>query len=109
MVVHRRSEGQGETLTLGLAQRACLFEALLGLEGKGVDWRTECQELVFRVAHQLDEDLPLAATASAKATHDLGEFLREASGLALERGGPVTALRDDVVDEGERFFGLYTA
>jgi hypothetical protein len=55
--------------------------------------------LVFRVSHQLDEDMPLPPTASAKTTHDLREFLRETSGLALERGGPVTALRDDVVDE----------
>lgn len=51
------------------------------------------------MSYQLDEDMSLAATASAKTTHDLREFLREALGLALERGGPVTALRDDVVDE----------
>jgi hypothetical protein len=54
---------------------------------------------LFCVSHQLDEDMPLAATASAKTPHDLGEFLREASDLALECGGPGTALRDDVVDE----------
>src|SRR5262249_41543255 len=109
MVMHRRGEGQGETLTLARTQRAGLFEALLGLESKGVDRRTEGQELLFRVAYQLDIDLALTATASAKTTHDLCEFLCEASGLALERGGPATALRDDVVDEGECFFVLYTA
>jgi hypothetical protein len=109
MVVHRGGEGKGETLTLDRTQRVCLCEALLGLESKGVERRTEGQELLFRVAHQLDEDLSLTATASAKTTHDLCEFLREASGLALEHGGPATAMRDDVVDEGERFFGLYTA
>ena len=108
MVGHRRGEGQGETLPLDLAQRAGLGEALFGLEGEGVDRLTKGQELLFRGAHQLDEDLALTATASAKTTHDLGEFLPEVSGLALERGGPVTALRDDVIDEGERFFGLYT-
>ena len=43
--------------------------------------------------------MPLAATAAAKTTHDLRECLREIAGLALERGGPVTALRDNVVDE----------
>jgi hypothetical protein len=51
------------------------------------------------VSHQFDEDMPLAATASAKTTHDLRECLREVAGLVLERGGPGTALRDDVVDE----------
>jgi len=109
MVVHRRGEGKGETLTLGRVQRTRLVEVLFGLESKGVDRFTEGQERLVRVAHQLDEDLPLAATASAKATHDLSEFLRETSDVALERGAPVTALRDDVVKEGERFFVLYTA
>ena len=99
MVAHRRSEGQGETLTLGLTQGARLCEALVGLEGKGLDRLTEGKELLFSVSHQFDEDMPLAAAASAKTTHDLREFLRETSGLALERRGPVTALRDDVVDE----------
>ena len=83
-----------------------------GCQGEGkTRWRSwaQFQELLFRVAHQLDEDLPLAATASAKTPHDLGELLRQASGLALEHGGPVTALRDDVVDERERFFcALYS-
>ena len=104
MVAHRRSEGKGETLTLGLTQGERLFEALFGLEGKGFDRLTACKELLFRVSHELDEDMPLAATAAAKTTHDLCEFLREASGWALECGGPVTALRGDVVDERERFF-----
>jgi hypothetical protein len=100
MVAHRRSEGQGETLTLSLTQGECLFEALSGLEGKGFDRLTACKELLFSVSHQLDKDLPLAATASAKTPHDLCEFLRQAPSLALECGGPLTALRDDVVDKG---------
>jgi hypothetical protein len=99
MVAHRRGEGQGETLTLSLTQGERLCETLLGREGKGFDRLTECQELLLRVSHQFDEDMPLAATASAKTTHDLRECLREVSGLALERGGPVTALCNDVVDE----------
>ena len=104
MVAHRHGEGKGETLTLGLTQGERLFEALFGLEGKEFDWLAACQELLFSMSHQLDEDMPLAATAAAKTPHDLGEFLREASGLALECGGPVTARRDDVVDDRERFF-----
>jgi hypothetical protein len=54
---------------------------------------------LFSVSYQLDEDMPLAATAAAKTTHDLRENLREVAGLVLEGGGPGTALRDDVVDE----------
>jgi hypothetical protein len=55
--------------------------------------------LLRRVSHQFDEAMPLAATASAQTTHHLRECLREVSGVALERDGPVTALCDDVVDE----------
>ena len=98
MVAHRRGEDKGETLTLGLTQGERLVEVLFGLDGTGFDRLPECKELLCSVSHQLDEDMPLAATASAKTTHDLCEFLREASGLALERGAPVTALRDNVVD-----------
>jgi hypothetical protein len=99
MVAHRRGEGKGETLTLGLSQGARLYEVLLGLEGKDFNRLTECKELVCSVSYQLDADMPLAAAASAQTTHDLREFLHETSGLALERRGPVTALRDDAVDE----------
>ena len=53
MVAHRRGEGKGELLTLGLTQGTRLVEALYGLEGQDFDRRTEGQELLFRVAHQL--------------------------------------------------------
>ena len=55
----------------------------LGLEGKGLERLTECKELLFSVSHQFDEDMPLAAAASAKTTHDLREDLGEVSGLVL--------------------------
>jgi hypothetical protein len=86
-------------MTLGLTQGERLFEALFGLEGKALDRRPACQELLCRMAHQLDDNMPLAATASAKPSHDLGALLRAASGLALECGGPVSARRDYVVDD----------
>jgi hypothetical protein len=104
MVAHRRGEGQGETVTLGLTQGERLFEALVGLEGQDFDRLAACQTLLCRMSHQLANDRPVAATASAKTPHDLCECLCEASGLALECGGPVTALRDEVVDERSRFF-----
>jgi hypothetical protein len=99
MVAHRHGAGTGETLTLGLTQGERLFEARVGREGKDFDRLAACQALWFSMSHQLDEDMPVAATASANTPHDRCEFLREASGLALECGGPVTARRDDVVDD----------
>jgi hypothetical protein len=37
MVVHCRRERKGETYTLGLRQRMCLFEVLFGLQANGFD------------------------------------------------------------------------
>jgi hypothetical protein len=99
MVAHRCGERQAETLVLRITQGDGVFEALLGLESKGFDWLTECQELLFRLSHQLDEHLPVSSTAAAKPTHDLFECLREVAGLALELGRPRATLLGDVVDE----------
>jgi hypothetical protein len=54
---------------------------------------------LFRLSHQLDENVPLSSTAASKTTHDLFECLREVSGLALELGSPMATLLGDVVDE----------
>ena len=68
-------------------------------QSKGLDRLTECKELLFRLSPQLDENVPVSSTASSKTTHDLFEFLREVSGLALELGRPLATLLGDVVDE----------
>jgi hypothetical protein len=99
MVAHRCGERQAETLVLSITQGDGVCEALLGLESKGLDRLTECKELLFRLSHQLNENLPMSSTASSKTTHDLLEFLREVSGLALELGSPLATLLGDVVDE----------
>jgi hypothetical protein len=99
MVAHRCGERKAETLVLSITQGDGVGEALLGLESKGLDRLTECQELLFRLSHQLDENLPVSSTASSKTTHDLFEFLGEGSGLALELGRPLATLLGDVVDE----------
>ena len=99
MVAQRCSERQAETLVLSITQGDGVCEALLGLESKGLDRLTECQELLFRLSHQLDENVPVSSTASSKTTHDLFECLREVSSLALELGSPLATLRGDVVDE----------
>jgi hypothetical protein len=99
MVAHRCGERKVETLVLSLTQGDSVFEALLGLESKAFDRLTECKELLFRWPYQLDENLPVPSTASAKTTHDLFECLREVSGVALELGSPRATLLGDVVDE----------
>jgi hypothetical protein len=104
MVAHRCGERQAETLVLSITQGDGVCEALLGRESKGLDRLPECKELLCRLSHQLDENVPMASTASSQTTHDLFEFLREGSGLALELGRPLAPLRGAVVDEFERFF-----
>jgi hypothetical protein len=56
------------------------------------------------VANELHEDLTLAATASAKATHDFFQLLVAILDLTREAGGAAAALPRDVFDELERFF-----
>jgi hypothetical protein len=109
MVAHRCGERQAETLVLSITQGDGVCEALLGLESKGLDRLTECKELLCRLSHQLDANLPVSSTASSKTPHDLFECLREVSGLALELGSPLATLLGDVVDEFSRFFcAVYT-
>ena len=99
MMTHRRGEGLAEPLTLRLTQRCDVFKARLGLLAKGGDASTELKELLFGLAHQLDEDLTLTPTATAKAAHHFGEVLLEAFRLCLETDAAVTAERCDASDE----------
>ena len=102
-------ERKAETLVLSITQGDGVVEALCGLESKGFNRLTKGKELLFRLSHQRDENLPVSSTASSKTTPDLFECLREVSGLALELGSPMAALLDDVVDEFERVFcALYS-
>ena len=73
------------------------------------DGLPQCQELPFGVALELHVDMPLAATAAAKAPHDLRELLFQVLSLALEGRRPAATLLDNVLDECERFFcALYS-
>ena len=58
MVVHRRGERKRETLALGLTQGDRVFEALFGLEPKGVDGFPQLQELMLGVTDQLHKTRP---------------------------------------------------
>lgn len=88
-----------ETFTRGLAQGRRLFKVLLGLLSKGFDGLAKRKELLFRLAHQLHEDVPLTSTAAAKGPHDFCQRMLEVLGLALQRGSSAAALLGDVVDE----------
>jgi hypothetical protein len=70
-------------LPLALGQMSRALEALLGRLGQCSDGASQCQKLLFGLAHQADEDFALAPALAAKAAHDLGEILVERVGLAL--------------------------
>ena len=72
------------------------------------DGLPQLQELLFRLAHQFHEDVPLSSALAAKAAHDFCQFLVEAMGLVRERRGPAAALRCDACNQLERFFEPYT-
>ncbi len=94
-----RGQRTAETFTRGIAQGRRLFKVLLGLLSKGFEGLAKRKELLFRLAHQLHEDVTLTSTAAAKGAHDFFQRMLEALGLALKRGGSAAALLGDVVDE----------
>ena len=109
MGTHRRGELTGESRALRILQNHRLLKTLLGLSAIGGDRFPQSKELLFRVAHERDEDATLAPTTAAKPSHHFFEFLPEVLGLALELGRPATALLSDVRDEFEAFFwALYS-
>src|SRR5215471_14370138 len=104
MTVHRHVERLGQTLACSIAQRCRLRQELLGLLAHRGDRLAQFQELLFRVAHQFHEDVPVPAALTPKATHDFGDLLVEAVGLALHRCGPMAASLGDPGNHGEGFF-----
>ena len=109
MGTHRSSELMGEPLPLGITHSRRPFKALLGLVAKGCDRFPQIQEPLFGLANSRDEDVTLAATAAAKAPHHFFAFLPQDVDLAVEFGGPATALLSDMLDEIEGFFcALYS-
>jgi hypothetical protein len=55
----------------------------------------QIKKLVFSLANQLDENFPLAPTASTKATHDFAEALLQVFHLGLQSRATTTALLGD--------------
>ena len=104
MAAQRCVERIGQTLARGVAQRCRLRKELLGLLPKHRDGLAKLQELLFSLAHQFHEDVPLPSALATKATHDFFELLLEALGLALELRGPTAASLGDACHQLESFF-----
>src|SRR5207253_416485 len=92
MGTHRSGERLTEPRTLCLRQGGGLCQTLVGLLAKPLDGFTEFQQPLFGVSHQLDEHVPVAATAATKAPHDFFELLCQVLDLALELGGALAPL-----------------
>jgi hypothetical protein len=108
MTAHRRIACIGQTRARGVAQRGRLPKELLGVLPKGGDGLAKLQELLFRVAHQFHEDVPLPSTLAPKAPHDFFELLLQALSLARELRGPAAAVLCDMFNQFEGFFVPYT-
>ena len=104
MPAQRRAERLGQTLARGVAQRGRLPKERLGLLPKCGDGLAQLQELLFRVAHQFHEDVPLSSTLAPKAPHDFFELLVQALGLVRERRGPAAAVLCAMFNQFEGFF-----
>jgi hypothetical protein len=77
---------------------------LLGLLPKRRDGFSQIPQLLFRLAYQFHEDVPLPSALAAKASHDFFQLLVEAMGLVRERRDPAAAPRCDTYNQLERFF-----
>ncbi|MGE3541862.1 MAG: hypothetical protein AB7N91_31130 [Candidatus Tectimicrobiota bacterium] len=109
MGTHCRGELTGKPFALPIMQNCRLRKTLVGLLAIRVDRFSSRKEPLFRVAHALDEDAPLASTTAAKTAHHFFEFLPKVLGLVVELGRPATALLSDVRNEFEAFFwALYS-
>jgi hypothetical protein len=104
MAAHRRVERLGETRAPGVAERRRLGKELLGVLPQRGDGLSQLQKLLFRLAHQFHEDVPLPSALAAKAAHDFLQLLVEALGLVRERRGPAAAPRCETCNQLERFF-----
>ena len=71
---------------------------------KRSDGLSQFQQLLFRVAHQFHEDVPVPSALAAKASHDFFQLLVEARGLVRELRGPAAAPRCDACNQLERLF-----
>jgi hypothetical protein len=81
---------------------------LLGLLPKRGDGLSKRKELLFSLAHQLHEDVPLPSALATKASYGFFQLLVEGVGLTRELCGSAVALLCHVFNQLEGFFGPYT-
>jgi len=77
---------------------------VLGVLPQCGDGLSQLQKLLFHVAHQFHEDVPVPSALAAKASHDFCQRLGEALGLVRERRSPAAAPRCEAGNQLERFF-----
>ena len=85
-----------------------LLEGLVCLLRERGDGAAKCSQLRFGLAHEFHEDFALTSALAAKATHDFGDLLVEAVGLAVQLHSPATAPLSNPFNQLESFFGPCT-
>ena len=76
---------------------------------KRCDGLPKLQELLFRLAYQFHEDVPLPAALATKAPHDFCQLLVEALGLTLSSVARRLHCWAMCSMSSRVFFALYTA
>lgn len=91
-------------LALGLLHMGRLPQEVLSLLCPGRYGPAECEQWLFCLPHQRDENLLFASTLAAKAPHDLLQRLVEFLGGALQARVWQGARRADTFKEVQEFF-----
>jgi hypothetical protein len=105
MAAQGRGERLGGTRALGVAQRHGLGEEGLGVRPQRRNRLAKLQTPLFRVAHQVHQDVPVAAALAAQAAHAFCPLLVEGVGVPREPRGAGAARLRDGGDERQRFLG----
>ena len=92
MAAQRRVERLGETLALGVVSVVAWSRSCWACVPKCGNGLSKLQELLFRVAHQFHQDVPLPSALAAKAPYDFFQLLVEGLGLTCEDRGLAAAL-----------------
>ena len=87
-----------QALALDRTQGGRLVEEIVRFLGPGLNATAQVQQLLFRLAHQCDEDFALAPALPAKATHNLFEVLAQLLHVVLQCCGGQAALSGDPLD-----------
>lgn len=98
VMTHRGGEVLPESCTLRVTHCRRVLQVRVGVLTSGRNVFPERKECLCGLAHQLDEDLPVATTATTKAAHDFGEILSQRFNAVLHPCAAGMALRSDAGD-----------